>query len=57
MLPARNRKDYEDIPDEVRKVIEFVWLDNVNEAVASALEEAADRTTSDKTALKAASSA
>jgi ATP-dependent Lon protease len=57
MLPARNRKDYEDIPDEVRKAIEFVWLDTVDEAVASALEVAADRTTSDKTKLKAASGA
>jgi ATP-dependent Lon protease len=57
MLPARNRKDYEDIPDEVRKAIEFVWLDTVDEAVAAALEAAADRTTSDKTKLKAASGA
>ena len=38
MLPARNRKDYEDIPDEVRAAIEFIWLENVDEAVAAALE-------------------
>lgn len=38
MLPARNRRDYEDIPDEVRRTIEFIWLDNVDEAVAAALE-------------------
>jgi ATP-dependent Lon protease len=37
MLPARNRKDYEDIPDEVRGTIEFIWLDNVDEGVAAAL--------------------
>ena len=57
MLPARNRKDYEDIPDEVRGTIEFIWLDTVDEAVAAALEAAADRTTSDKTTLKAGSGA
>jgi ATP-dependent Lon protease len=38
MLPARNRKDYEDIPEEVRRQVEFVWLDQVDEAVSSALE-------------------
>jgi ATP-dependent Lon protease len=41
MLPARNRKDYEDIPDEVRKTMEFIWLDTVDQAVATALEASA----------------
>jgi ATP-dependent Lon protease len=38
MLPARNRKDFEDIPEEARKQLEFIWLERVDEAVASALE-------------------
>jgi ATP-dependent Lon protease len=38
MLPARNRKDYEDIPEDVRKELEFVWLERVEEAVAAALD-------------------
>jgi ATP-dependent Lon protease len=38
MLPARNRKDYEDIPEEARRQIEFVWLERVDDAVAAALE-------------------
>jgi ATP-dependent Lon protease len=38
MLPARNRKDFEDIPEDVRKQVEFVWLERVDEAVAAALE-------------------
>jgi ATP-dependent Lon protease len=38
MLPARNRKDFEDIPEEVRKQVEFIWLERVDEAVAAALE-------------------
>jgi ATP-dependent Lon protease len=57
MLPQRNRKDYEDIPDEVRGTIEFIWLDTVDQAVTGALEAAADRTASDKTTLKAGSGA
>jgi ATP-dependent Lon protease len=40
MLPARNRKDYEEIPEEVRGQLEFVWLERVEEAVAAALEPA-----------------
>src|SRR5262245_2306233 len=38
MLPARNRKDYEDIPEEARNGLEFIWLERVDEAVAAALE-------------------
>jgi ATP-dependent Lon protease len=41
LLPARNRKDFEDIPDEVRKAIGFVWLETVDDAVAAALDERA----------------
>jgi ATP-dependent Lon protease len=41
MLPARNRRDYDDIPEEVRQQLEFVWLERVEEAVAAALEPAA----------------
>jgi ATP-dependent Lon protease len=38
MLPARNRKDFEDIPQEARSALEFVWLEHVEQAVAAALE-------------------
>jgi ATP-dependent Lon protease len=38
MLPARNRKDYDDIPEIARKEVEFVWLERVEEAVAAALD-------------------
>ncbi len=38
MLPARNRRDYEDIPEEARKELEFIWLEKIDEAVAAALE-------------------
>jgi len=38
MLPARNRRDYDDIPETARREIEFIWLERVEEAVAAALE-------------------
>src|SRR5580700_8595882 len=38
MLPARNRRDYDDIPELARKELEFIWLERVEEAVAAALE-------------------
>jgi ATP-dependent Lon protease len=37
MLPARNRRDYDEIPQEVRDKLEFVWLERVDDAVAAAL--------------------
>jgi ATP-dependent Lon protease len=38
MLPARNKRDYDDIPEEVRKALEFVWLEKVEDAVAAGLQ-------------------
>jgi len=40
LLPARNRKDLEDIPESVRKEIEFVWLERVEEATGHAFGSA-----------------
>ncbi len=42
MLPARNRKDFEDIPEEVRQQLTFTWLERVDDAVSAALEPARD---------------
>jgi ATP-dependent Lon protease len=39
MLPARNRKDLEDIPEEARKRLKFVWLERIEEAVQTAIDE------------------
>jgi ATP-dependent Lon protease len=38
MLPLRNRKDFEDIPEDARTKLEFIWLERVDEAVSSSLE-------------------
>ncbi|NIP47962.1 MAG: endopeptidase La [Gammaproteobacteria bacterium] len=40
LLPARNRKDLEDIPQSARSKLDFVWLEHLDEAVQAALEEA-----------------
>jgi ATP-dependent Lon protease len=37
MLPARNRRDFEDIPEEARKSLQFVWLETVDQALELAL--------------------
>jgi len=37
MLPARNRRDWEDIPEETRAALQFVWLETVDQALATAL--------------------
>ena len=41
MLPARNRRDLDDIPESVRKELTFVWLDRVEDATSNAIEGAA----------------
>jgi len=37
MLPERNRRDLEDIPADARDQLTFVWVDNVDDALAAAL--------------------
>ena len=38
MLPARNRRDYDDIPGQAREKLDFVWLETVDQAAEAALE-------------------
>ena len=38
MLPARNRRDFEDIPADAREKLEFVWLETVDDAVNASLD-------------------
>jgi ATP-dependent Lon protease len=37
ILPARNKRDLEDIPQSVRSQLEFVWVEQVSEALEVAL--------------------
>ena len=38
MLPERNKKDFEDVPEAARNAVRFVWLSTVDDAIAAALE-------------------
>ena len=39
LLPARNRHDFDDIPEAARAVLDFVWLDTVDDVLKHALEK------------------
>jgi len=41
LLPARNRHDLEDIPEDVRADMEFVWLERIEQAISAALQPSA----------------
>jgi len=38
MLPARNRRDYDDIPASTRDKLEFIWLEKVEDALEAGLD-------------------
>jgi ATP-dependent Lon protease len=38
MLPARNKKDLEDVPEDARKALRFVWIEDIDQAAEAALE-------------------
>jgi ATP-dependent Lon protease len=37
MLPARNRKDIEEVPENARSRLRFIWLERVDDAIDAAL--------------------
>jgi len=41
ILPARNRRELEDIPESVRTKLEFVWAEKIEDVFARALEDPA----------------
>jgi ATP-dependent Lon protease len=38
LLPARNKKDLEEIPETARNALEFIWLADIDDALNAALE-------------------
>ena len=38
LLPARNKKDLEEIPEKAREKLKFVWLDNIDDALAAGFD-------------------
>jgi ATP-dependent Lon protease len=49
VLPKRNDADLEDLPEEVLKSLEFVFVETVDDVLAAALEPAPEKTSSEKT--------
>ncbi|NNM72598.1 hypothetical protein HJG44_09405 [Enterovirga sp. DB1703] len=41
ILPARNRRDFDEVPEEVREALEFIWLERAEGAVQAARDPAA----------------
>ena len=41
MLPARNKRDFEEIPETVRNQLQFIWLEKIDDALKNAVEEQA----------------
>src|SRR6202007_3375633 len=50
ILPARNRRDLEEIPESTRAVLEFVWIDPVSQALEVAFAPSADAAASTESA-------
>ncbi len=44
LLPARNQKELEEIPEDARRQLTFVWLETVDDAVRDAVGEAPAQT-------------
>ncbi len=40
LLPERNKKDFEDVPEAARSSVHFIWLSTVDDAIVAALEPA-----------------
>jgi ATP-dependent Lon protease len=38
LLPMRNKKELEEIPEEARQKLRFVWIENVDEALGAAID-------------------
>ena len=38
ILPKRNKPDLDDVPEEIKKVMNFIFVENVDEVIAAALE-------------------
>jgi ATP-dependent Lon protease len=43
ILPARNRKDYDEVPEAARNALRFLWAERVEDVTEAALEPVAQR--------------
>ncbi|HEY9151269.1 MAG TPA: S16 family serine protease, partial [Anaerolineales bacterium] len=52
ILPKRNKFDLEDVPDEIKKSMEFVFVETVDDVLNNALEPATDLAAGEKGSIK-----
>jgi ATP-dependent Lon protease len=52
ILPRRNEKDLDDVPEEIRKEMKFVFADRVDEVINNALTSPATKSRNGKASLK-----
>jgi len=57
ILPGKNRRDYEEVPAEIREQLEVIFADDMREVIAAALEEAPARLGNGDGALRPARAA
>ena len=51
LLPKRNEKDLEEIPEPARKKLKFVWLENIDDALAAGFDPPPSATNESKRAV------
>jgi ATP-dependent Lon protease len=39
ILPKRNEQDLDDVPDEIKKAMKFIFVEDVDDVIKSALED------------------
>lgn len=54
MLPKRNSRDFDEIPEDARNHLSFVWLDTVDDAIRCALGDDLAECCQEKTGVQAA---
>ena len=52
ILPKRNHQDVEDVPDEIKKTMKFIYVDTVDDVIKSALEVNGKKAASSKSKAK-----
>jgi ATP-dependent Lon protease len=55
ILPKRNEQDIDDVPEEIKKALKFVYAETVDDVIASALEKPEAAAKSESSKPKAAS--
>ncbi len=53
ILPKRNQQDIEDVPDEIKNAMKFIYVDTVDDVIKSALEVNGKKTTISRSKAKA----